>query len=197
MNPFIDPQQLQRERALFRYMLALEQGDDATIIAILRQAETDAILEEMIFSWHAEGDEGDDALAFAHDAGEVQHLAEKHLVTGASEEISDPPPLTVGDVIARLLEDLQSNQSSLRYAANIAQEGALLSANTTLLPEKLSVGALQQLFADQNIPVSSQFLKRFRDIAIYMAMGRERAINVAAARRQGTRKPKEPREPKA
>ena len=196
MNPFIDRNQLRREQALFRYMLALERGDDVTLDAILQQAESDGILEDMIFAWHAEEAEAMDALVFAHDAQTVHRLAADHLVTGTAEEISDPPPVTVGDVAAHVLSEMQTDQHGQRFAADVAAEAAPLVASTTPLPAKLSLGALQGFFADLNLPVSSQFLKRFRNTAISLAMGRERAINVAAARRQGPRKP-QPKGPEA
>lgn len=45
-------QRLLREKALSRYLAALERGDIDAIIAILRQSSQDAILEQMIFELH-------------------------------------------------------------------------------------------------------------------------------------------------
>ena len=43
-----DPHQIAREKALYRYSRALEQGDFAVVSEVLAQAEEDAVLEEMI-----------------------------------------------------------------------------------------------------------------------------------------------------
>jgi hypothetical protein len=197
MTNFIDPRQWERERALFRYALALDRGDAATITAILEQAEEDAILEQMILDWHVAIAEDDDALIFAHDAELVQRLAEEHLVSGEEGEAVEPTPLTIKDVIARLHDDPQIRS---HLTVELEQLAALLVNNQTPLPDDLSLGALQQLLASQGIPLFSRpFLKVFRDTAIYLAMGHEQAVNLAAARRQQSRKPqsKERKEPQS
>jgi hypothetical protein len=47
-----DARQLAREKLLFRYSSALERGDFDTVADILRQAERDPILEQMIWEMH-------------------------------------------------------------------------------------------------------------------------------------------------
>lgn len=184
MTQFIDPRQWERERALFRYALALEQDDDEMVLNVLAQAETDAVLERMIFDWHATllADDEGDASRFAHDAVTVQQLADEHLATGTEAELAPPAPLAIKDVIARLRDDPHLRARLTNEMTQLADQ---LAENTTPLPEDLSLGAVQQLLAAQAVPLSRPFLKMFRDAAINLAMGHEQALNVAARRQQG------------
>lgn len=67
--------QVARERLTYRYLAALEEGDIATVLAILAKAEQDAILEEMLWQVHAENLQ--DELDFAEPESARQALPEE------------------------------------------------------------------------------------------------------------------------
>jgi repressor of nif and glnA expression len=46
--------QLAREKALYRYSSALERGDFDTVVAVLREAQHDPVLERMLVEVHEE-----------------------------------------------------------------------------------------------------------------------------------------------
>lgn len=65
-------QRLLREKALGRYLNALEQGDIATIISVLEQAERDVILERMILELHESYQTEEEFLALVQEESQME-----------------------------------------------------------------------------------------------------------------------------
>lgn len=173
--------QLEREKMLCRYVCALDSGDFATVAAVLRQAERDQAFEQMILEvnevYISEGDEP----AGESDAETVRQLLRKHMPSGSSVENEEInlPPLTVGDIVARLQSD--ATLKGQEAEAVIRQ----LRQSEVALPADLSKRGVGRFFLRLGFSLSEQFQKLFRETAIFLSMGREqRASRLAAARRQ-------------
>ena len=185
-------QQLAREKALHRYINAFEHGDFDTMEELLQQAMIDSLLEEMILEAHEYFQEEEKITLQQEDVAKILQLIVQHLPSGISAEGEpiDIPLLTVGDVLLGLQED--TLHISLRQ--EVQQVHKKLPSPSPILPEKLGLKDVSQLFAQLNIPVSARLQKLFREKAIILAMGRQRGIaQLAAARRQKTQRQQEQR----
>lgn len=169
-----DPQQLHRDQALLRYHIAVTTGDMDTACAILASASEDPALQRQLL-------ELEDALA-AGDAQEemrvkdralVQDLLARHL---SSDPEAPPPPLTVGQVAARMQADRQVN------AADEAGLRALM-ASTAPLPGSLGLGAVRDLLGRLGAATSDRFQRLFHHTAVLLGLGNSEA-QAAYARRQ-------------
>ena len=85
-------QRLLRERALGRYVAALENGDLETLASIMRRAEKDAALEDMIFEVHETYQTAEEFLVMLQEenAMEIEGGIHKSLPGGSEPE---PEPL--------------------------------------------------------------------------------------------------------
>lgn len=175
--------QRQREELLCRYDSALERGDFDVMARILQEAESDSLLERMILEFHEASLAEEDATAEQGDAEIVRQLILKCIPSGlAHQASSDPPPLTVSEVIDRL----RSEGSLLTSTAQ--EEGSAirqLRQSDAPLPKDLSKRSVRQLFEQMGLSLSDRFQKLFREAAIFLSMGREQqSAQMAAARRQ-------------
>ncbi len=173
-----------REKALYHYGRALDCGDFETVAAVLKEAESDSELERMIIEinqvFRVEYEES----ARDDDAEVVRQLAHKHLPSGLESdiEVAELPPLTVADVAVRIKSDAARSGRTTRDVMTTAER---LTASHAPLPETLNQAAVRQLLDRLGVPVSTTFLKVFRDTAIFLAMGREHGnARLAAARRE-------------
>src|SRR5258708_5512278 len=84
--PFI--QRLAREKALSRYLTALEQGDMHVVIAVLEQSAQDAALEEMIFAIHEDYDTAEEFLDMLQEGNvmEIEDGVHKSKLRGQQNE---------------------------------------------------------------------------------------------------------------
>ena len=174
------------EMAAYRYTRALEVGDHDTIAAILLEAEHDAELEQIILEINdALAAEMEDAVT-REDVVLVRELARTYLPSGVPQEMEPSvPPLTVGDVIARIRTDATLRGEIEREVANLARQ---LHSNETPLPDDLSQRSVKQLLEQFGISVSARFQKLFRETAIFLSMGRNQGMaRLAATRRQQAR----------
>lgn len=186
-------QQFAQEKALHRYINAFEDGDFDIMDEVLQQAMRDPLLEKMIMEAHEYFQGEEKALLHKEDTAKILDLIVQHLPSGIPNEEEAPaiPPLTMSDVLMGLQEDTML-QRSLRQEAQ--QLSAKLSSSPLLLPEKLGLRDVSQLFAQLNIPVSARLQKQFRDKAIILAMGRQQGMaQLTAARRQKTQRQGEQR----
>lgn len=172
-----------RERALYRYSMALERGDLAAVAAILAEAEQDPALEAQILDLNLACAEEDAAASYAQDAAQVRSIVQKHLPGAfANTEVADLPPLTVGEVAAHVKVDAARDARTAQEVQTISRR---LIADATLLPEDLSKPSIRRLFAHLGVQVSDGFGRLFRDTAIHLSMGREQNnMRMAATRRQ-------------
>jgi hypothetical protein len=171
-----------REKMLLRYIVTLDKGDFETIAAILQLAETDAELEQMILEindvYAAEIEEA----AHAQDAAVVRELLHTHILSALPESATEPPPLTVGHVIARIHADAAQRGKVEREALAATRHH---QTSDTPLPADLSVRGVSHLLQQLGIEVGRRFQDLFRETAILMRMGRNQGMaRLAATRHQ-------------
>lgn len=171
------------EKIIYRYISALEQGDFETLTTILQQAEQDPELETML--WEVSEHYGNEyeQIAQTNSINIVEQLIEEHLpsaVQANTEE--DLPPLTIGDVMARLQSTATTPNNVRREASDLAER---ISHKNVPLPAKLNRQSLSQVFEQLELSVSKSFQTLFHKTAIFLSMGREQNMaRLAATRRQ-------------
>jgi hypothetical protein len=86
-------QRLLREKALSRYLTALERGDIDTIIAILQQSSEDALLERMIFEVHETYESGEQLFARMQEEDVMENESDTRNALSESElpELTSSP----------------------------------------------------------------------------------------------------------
>jgi hypothetical protein len=120
--------------------------------------------------------------AWQTDAVSVRSLLRQHVPSAIPAE-ADLPPLTVGEVAARLHADAAS---AARWTAEDRVANVRLLANRTPVPEELGLPHFEKWQATLGINASSHYWRSFRQTAVLLAMGRcQQAGELAAARRAG------------
>ena len=180
----------EREKAIYRYVIALDNGDLDSVAEILELALYDLELARVIEEIDLAYQEEEGIIDIATDAEIVRDLIQQHLHS-AFEEINNSPEksaadsvdrsiasqLTVGDVAQRLLQSKSLRKNEYELAQN-------LSDSSVLIPSPPSLKVIKQLFKeDLHKNASPRFLDRFRQVAIKLGMGRSyNNIQLAAAR---------------
>jgi hypothetical protein len=173
-----------REKALYRYMDALERGDFEIMARILQQAERDPELEAMIWEVQTAYLAEQEAERQENDIALVWQLLQKHLPSGlvAVEAIDEIPPLTVSDVAARMQTDVAVEGSLNQELQGVVQQ---LRQSSILLPSNLGLRGIRTLFARLGVRASKRMQKLFSETALYLSAGRAQGIaQLAATRRQ-------------
>ena len=169
----------EREKAIYLYVTALDNGDLDSVAEILELALYDLELARIIEEIDLAYQEEEGITAIATDAEIVRDLIQQHLHS-AFEEIDNNPeklradssdksatnPLTVGDVAQRLLQSKSLRKSEYQLVQSLIN-------NPVLIPSSPSLKAIERLFVNnlqQN--ASPRFLDRFRQVAIKLGMGR-------------------------
>jgi hypothetical protein len=175
--------EIERERALYRYHIALERGDFAAVAGVLKQAEEDLLLERMILEVNDAYFAEEGSTIGADDAEVIRQLLQAHLQSAlAGAEDMPIPPLTVGDVVARIQADAKLQPLAGQEAGEALRH---LRGSEEALPDNLSRRNVRRLFERLGVALSEGFQKLFRDTAILLSMGREQHVaRLAAARRQ-------------
>src|SRR5262245_59327986 len=97
-------QERQRELTVYQYVLAFDRGDLDTIEEIVRQAESDPELDRQLAGVNAALHAEAGLQLPKEQAQEVRRLLVRHMPT-AMAETEEEPPLTVGEVAARVQSD--------------------------------------------------------------------------------------------
>lgn len=179
-----------REKAIRRYLKALDEGDMESVAEVLEISLDDPELERIITEINLAYHEEEQLTPMAIDAQLVRDLIHQHLQSAfTTQEQSQSPdfqalqvqgkPLTVGDVAKRLK---QTNLVPLEQ--EILQH---LLESSVPLPKSLSIQAIKQLATQLQIQVSDRFLNSFREAAIKLSMGKSHTQALQAAREQSTR----------
>ena len=170
-----------------RYLDALDAGDVAALLALWERAEGDGWLEQVLGELtDGLADEEGPSLAWANDAARVRTLLREHLPSGFRED-TEPPPLTVGDVAARLRAD-NALDARLSAADRVANDRLL--ADTTPIPEELGLPHFEKWKTTLGVRASSHYWRSFRQAAVLLAMGRCQQVGELAAARRAGRTPK-------
>lgn len=176
--------QLAREKTLYKYSVALERRDFDTVAQVLHLAEVDPELEAMIMDINAEhGVELETTFAAPSDPAElVQTLLREHLPSGFTTEDEVVPPLTVGDVAARLEADQQVLPPDRTALGQ-------LRGNQHDLPDLINAHTLASLARDLGVRASDRFWRAFQQTAVALGLARSQAeMRLAATREQRSRR---------
>lgn len=166
-----------------RYLDALDAGDAGALAALWEQAAENPQLEQVLGEL-TDGLAAEDDLSpsWEADAERVRGLLRQHLPSAFPTEAA-PPPLTVGDVAARLQSDsaLGTRLTDADRAAN-----SRLLADATPIPEELGLPHFEKWQTTLGISAGVSYWRAFRQAAVLLAMGRcQQAGELAAARRAG------------
>lgn len=176
--------QIDRDKALYRYVRALDRGDLDAIAAVLQQAERDPMLEQIILETHEAFLAEEDSTAEQDVAETVRELLRRCLPSGFASEAEEMelPPLTVSDVAGRLQADAALNALAAREEGRVIEQ---LRQSRAPLPEDLSKRSLRKLFEGLGLSLSDKLQKLFRETAVLLSIGREQhAARLAATRLQ-------------
>lgn len=169
------------ERAVERYVCALDEGDLDTVSAVLNEAlenpELDRVITEINFAMQDE--EGLAPLSSA--ANLVRELVRRHFHSAFGVE-DDLSPLTVGEVAARL--QVERTVPTADQPVNSA-----LLGNPTQMPSRPGVKEIRQLAADLGVTASEKYWRVFRDTAIMLGMRQSHYQAQLAAREERSRRP--------
>jgi hypothetical protein len=178
----------EREKAIYRYVLALDNGDMANVAEVLELALYDSELERIIEEIDLAYQEEDGIAPTATDAVIVQDLIQQHLHSAfeevdknKSDLVTDElinEPLTVGDVARRLQQTKSFNSTESKLLEDLLNSRLLIP-----LPPGFKV--IEELFKkDLKLNVNRRFLDNFRQVAIKLGMGRSYNNAQLAAARQ-------------
>lgn len=170
-----------REKLIYRYVQALDQGDLDQVADILEQSMNDPELDRAIteINLAIEVEEGLSSLAV--DAEKVGNIARKHLHAPAEADTIEDKPLTVGEVAARLKSDRR-----VPFVDIEANERLLTISHP--LPAWLSIQAVKQLAGELGVTASDRFWLAFHDTAVMLSMGRSHQTQLLAARPESSRR---------
>ena len=182
----------EREKAIYRYVTALDNGDMDSVAKVLELALCDLELAQIIEEIDLAYQEEEGVTPIATDAEIVRDLIQQHLHSAfEKEEINsqsatkcfdreNTKAITVGEV-ARRLQTTKSFQIKEKERELLAN----LSKSSVPIPSPPSLKAIKQLFADNlRQKVSPRFCDRFRQTAIKLGMGRSYNNAQLAAARQ-------------
>lgn len=182
----------EREKAIYLYVQALDNGDMDGIAEVLELALHDPELAEIIEEIDLAYQEEEGITPIATDAEIVRNLIQQHLhsafedgeqakvnsqsVTEFFEE--NTKPITVGEVARRLQETKSFQIKEYELLES-------LSDSSIPIPSPPSLKAIEKLFADNlQQKVSRRFCDRFRQTTIKLGMGRSYNNAQLAAARQ-------------
>lgn len=101
---------LRRELAVYRYGMALEQGDFATVAAVLQQAEQDAVLARLLAEWDQHLISESQEVVGPVDPLAVRQLLEQFIAPSPSTAASNGQGSTASALPDRLLANLAPSQ---------------------------------------------------------------------------------------
>lgn len=173
-----------RERAIHRYVKALDRGDMDGVAAVLQAAMNDAELGRLISEVNLAYQDEELLIPASEDAELVRNLLGEHLVSAFETDEPEDKPLTVGVVAAQLEADRRVPQAD-------REANRLLSGNTVELPEWLSRQEVEHLAKRLGVEASKRFWRVFRDTAITLQIRHSHSqAQLAAARKEGERRTK-------
>jgi hypothetical protein len=165
---------INRQKAIQRYVTALDNGNLDDVLSILDEATQDPILDQMIIEVNQAIEQEEGLTTFANDAKLVRDIIQTYF--DHPEIPEDERPLTVGEVAAQMQVDRKVPVSDQEIHKRLLKV-------TTPLPDTLNVQAIRRLARLLKINASEKFWRVFRDTAIMLGIGRGQA-QMAAARKQ-------------
>jgi hypothetical protein len=165
---------INRQKAIQRYVSALDSGNLDDVLILLEEATKDPVLDQMIIEVNQAIEQEEGLTPFAKDANLVRDLAQTYF--DHTEIPEDERHITIRDVAARM-------QADRRVPVSDQEIHKHLLKLSTPLPEILNFQAIRKLASKLGIDASEKFWRVFRDTAIMLGIGRGQA-RMAAARKQ-------------
>lgn len=174
--------QVAREQQIFRWILALDSGDEWAMEQILELAQDDAELERLI---------GEVQLAWLQEQGLEPLQGAELAVELGQKSLSQPPAPTVATSSGQLnvseVAELLLSQGTTPAEAKVLSQ---LAQVKELVPASLSRADLQRLARELNVLPDKRFWRRFKDAAIALWMQRTTPQSqLALAREEKGRNP--------
>jgi hypothetical protein len=177
------PNNVAREKAIYRYVRALDESDLETVAAILDSALHDADLDAAIIEINLTVQEEEQLTPSAGAAEIVRSLLRKHLAHTVEADAGDETPVTVAEVAARL-------KSERRVPFTDQEVNDRLLTVSRPLPAWLSIQAVKEMATELGATATERYWRAFRDAAIMLNMARShRQAQLAAAREERIRNP--------
>ncbi len=170
-----------RDRALHRYITALERGDMDGIATILEVAVDDPELDELISEVNQAYQEEEGLTPTADDAKLVRNLLQNNFASAFEDEEAKIAPLEVKEVVARL-------ESDRRVPSADQEANRSLRDVHIVLPRQLGRQEMEGLKEGLHVEASERFWRRFKDTAIMMEIGRANDPSRLAAREERARR---------
>lgn len=170
-----------RDRALHRYITALERGDMDGVAAILEIALDDPELDELISEVNQAYQEEEGLTPTADEAKLVRKLLQKNFASAFEDEEAKIEPLEVKEVAARL-------ESDRRVPSADQEANRSLRDIHIVLPRRLGRQEMEGLKKGLHVEASERFWRRFKDTAIMMEIGRANDPSRLAAREERARR---------
>lgn len=170
-----------REKAIYRYVEALDKAELDTIAAVLNLAVDDPELNQAITEVNFAIQEEMQLTPLAADAEIVRMLIHKHLHCARDVTEVKDLPLTIGEVAAKL-------KSERRVPFTDEKSNNLILNSQQSLPALLSLEATRLLGKELGVKASDRYWRAFRDAAITLSMGRGHESQLLAAREQRERR---------
>lgn len=184
---FTRQQRLEREKQLNLYMDAFEGGDFARMTQILNKAEQDPDLGALIWEVHTAYVADLENEQQENDVEVVRQLLQAYIPSAwGVSGVEEIPPLTVGDVIARMQADEATRGVTTEEFAKVTEQ---LRRSSQLLPADLGLHGVRKLFIQLGVQASKHLQKLFSQTALFLSTGREQGIaQLAATRKQSEQK---------
>lgn len=158
---------------VYRYVTALDTGDLDEIETILKVAQNDTRLDQIISEINQTYAEEMGLTPMAQAIEKVRRIVAQFFNDPLHIELM---PLTIGDVAARMTSDQE-------LPKNLRETSKSLLRNTMTLPEMIGMREIQKLAAKIKI-ADDKFWRSFRDAALQMMMGRGQAQMLATRSRR-------------
>lgn len=196
-SPLFDEANAAREKAVYLYFRAFEHGDNEAMARILKQAETDGLLEAMIWQGHqlenAASAEVEQSEAATTLVSALEEAFPGKVLSAPQAVFAEMPPLTVADVAARLQTDESAQGQSISAPADRSALQQLSQMQEQYLPAHLTPRHLKAFFTQLGLQTTQRFQEQFKEAAVFLRMGRQQRTYLAATRsvRSGKKEKKE------
>lgn len=185
----------EREQLALLYAVAFERGDVEAVAQILAYAEQDDELDNLLADLNliqaAEHQHAQQSQAIET----VRQLLREHLSSAfATETEVILPPLTVGDVAAKLKTQVAQRGATRPEVVELTRQ---LQNNPELLPMPVRLPEVRRLLKQLGLSASAQFEKLFQETATFLAMGRGQSLMAATRRQKSAREAQQTAEKKA
>ncbi len=170
-----------RDRALHRYIAAMERGDAEGVAAILEMALDDPELDGLISEVNEALEEEEGLTPTARDVEVVRDLLRKHFASAFEDEEAETAPLEVRHVAGRLERDP-------RVPSADREVNSSLRDVSMPLPQRMDRWGMERLKRELGVEASERFWRRFKDAAVVMEIGRTDSLGRLAAREERERR---------